>query len=106
MVGRISAWVVGVLITGLYIVTIVAAFGNLLMFPQMAAAGGFEVSAPGWWRLGLGVALPVIVYVVALVLARKRKATTRLLVLLAGLALVSAVQLEVNLLLPQSGFLV
>ena len=104
MAGRIAAWVLGILITGLYGYTVVAGVGNLILLPQMGGAMGLGISPLGWFWLVFGVALPVIVYALALVIARRRRAALRILVLAAGICLVSAVQLEVMVLVPQSSF--
>lgn len=104
MAGRIIAWTVGILLTGLYISSVVAGIGNLVLLPQMAATMGLSMTPAGWFWLGFGVLLPVVVFSLSLLLARGRRASLRVLVLAAGLGVVAAVQLEVMHLVPQSGF--
>lgn len=104
MVGRIVAWGIGLLLTGLYASTVVSSAGNLVLLPQMAESMGLGITPTGWFWLGFGVLMPVAVYALALVIGRRRSAALRLLVLAAGLGVVAAVQLEVMHLVPQSGF--
>ena len=104
--GRITAWSVGIIITGLYAYTVVAAIGNFVMLPEMGAAAGYGITPVGWWWLAFGVALPVVAYALALLIGRGRSASLRLLVLTAGICTVAALQLEVMHLVPQSSFFV
>lgn len=101
---RISAWVVGVLLAILYAYLVVSAVGNLVGLQQMAGVIGLQLTGVGWFWLLSGIALPVLVLLLALLAGRRRGAGARLLVLAAGLALVAAVQLEVMHLVPQSSF--
>lgn len=104
MAGRIVAWSVGALIALLYVYLVVAAIGNLIGLGNMAALLGLELTPAGWLWLSFGIALPVVVFAVALIIGRRRRAGSRLIVLAAGLALVAAVQLEVLILVPQTSF--
>ena len=104
MTGKIVAWTAGVLITALYVYTVVAAVGNVILLPQMAATLGVGLTPIGWGWLVFGVALPVVVYGLALLVARRRTAGPRILVLAAGLCLVAAVQLEVLHMVPQTSY--
>lgn len=104
MAGRIVAWVVGVLLTGLYASAVVAGAGNAVLLPRMAENMGLGISGAGWFWLGFGIALPVAVFALALLLGRGRSAAMRVLLLATGIALVAAVQLEVMHLVPQSSF--
>lgn len=99
--GVIAAWAWGAVLTLLYLLVVVNAVGNLIGMPQIAASLGTVLSATGWFWLIFGIALPVIAYAAALLIARGRRAGLRLLVLLAGIAVVSAFQLEVTHLVPQ-----
>lgn len=99
-----SAWIAGILIALLYVYTVVAAVGSLTGLPRMGEAMGVVITGTGWFWLWFGVALPVVVFALALVIGRRRPAWQRLLVLAAGLCLVGAVQLEVMHLVPQSSF--
>jgi hypothetical protein len=65
---------------------------------------GLGITPSGWFWLGFGVLMPVVVYVLSLVIGRGRSAALRLLVIAAGLGVVAVVQLEVMHLVPQSGF--
>lgn len=104
MAKRITAWIAGILITGLYVSVVVAAIGNLLLLPQMGTSLGLGIAPAGWFWLCFGLLLPVVVYALALAIARRRSAGLRILVLAAGLCLVAAVQLEVLHLVPQSSY--
>lgn len=104
MGSKIIAWVLGALITLLYAATVAAAVGNLVLLPRMGAEIGYAISAFGWFWLWFGILVPVVVFGLALVIARGRRAAMRLLVLVAGLAIVGMIQLEVMHLVPQSLF--
>ena len=104
MTRMIVSWTAGVLVTLLYVYMVVAAVGNLTMLPQMAASLEVEMTPVGWAWLGFGVALPVVVFVLALLIGRKRSAGARILVLAAGICLAAAVQLEVMHLVPQTSY--
>lgn len=54
--------------------------------------------------LGLGIALPALIAVIALLLAWRRTFAARVLFLAAGLALVAAVQLDLLHLVPQTAY--
>lgn len=101
---RIVTWTAWAIISALYIYMVVAAVGNLTLLPQMVSAMGLEVTFAGWFWLIFGVALPPLAYALALIVARRRSVTVRLLVLATGLCVAAAVQLEVALLVPQSSF--
>lgn len=101
---RIVAWTLGALLTALYVYTVIAAVGNIVLLPRMASSMGLGITGTGWFWLVFGVLLPVAVYVLALLIGRGRSAAARLLVIAAGLCLVAAVQLEVLHLVPQSSF--
>jgi hypothetical protein len=100
----ISVWVLFVLLAALYVYMVVAAVGNLLLLPDMAAQIGLSVNGVGWFWLWLGVLLPVTAFVLAALVGRRRKSTSRLLILALGLAMAAAVQLEILHLVPQSSF--
>ncbi|RGE23679.1 hypothetical protein [Leucobacter sp. wl10] len=104
MIGRIVVWTVGALLTGLYVYTVAASVGNIVMLPRMATSMGLGITPWGWFWLAFGALLPAVVYALALLVARGRKAALRLLVLAAGLGLVAAAQLEVMHLVPQTSF--
>ncbi len=104
MASKITGWVLFAILTGLYAYMVVAAVGNLTMLPEMAAQMGLGVNATGWFWLWLGVALPVLAYLVALLIARKRRGASKLLVLATGLAVAAALQLEIGLMVPTLWF--
>lgn len=104
MAGRITSWVLGVLVTLLYVYLVVAGVGNLVGISEMAAVLGLSLTGAGWAWLSFGIALPLIAYGVALLIGRRRSPALRVLVLAAGLCVVAAIQLEVLHLVPQSSF--
>lgn len=63
---------------------------NLVLVPQFAAQLGLGTEQVPWWLLGLDVSLPVIVFVGALFLARRRGTGVTAIVLVTGLSLVAA----------------
>ncbi|NLA66361.1 MAG: hypothetical protein GX862_10705 [Leucobacter sp.] len=106
MASKIAGWATFVLIAVLYGYMVVAAVGNLVMLPEMAATLGLQVNAVGWFWLWLGVVLPLIGFAVALLISRRRKGGSKLLILATGLAVVAALQLEIGLLVPPVSFFV
>lgn len=104
LASRIIAWVVGLAVTALYTVTVVGAVGNLIMMPQIGTSMGYGITPVGWFWLIFGVALPVVVFAVALLLGRKRAAVQRILLLATGIGLIAAVQLEISVLVPNYWF--
>lgn len=104
MAGRIMTWLAYALLATLYVYMVVAAVGNLVLLPEMAAELGLAVNATGWFWLWLGVALPITAAAVGLLVGRRRGRGSRLLVLATALAVTAAVQLEIMHLVPQSSF--
>ncbi|MFC5338685.1 hypothetical protein [Leucobacter denitrificans] len=90
--GRIIAWVVGVLLVGLYGYATVAAIGNLM---GMSTYLGAVLGPFPWVLLGVAIAIPAIALGVALLLARGRGAGVRLLMIAAGLCVTAAIHLEI-----------
>lgn len=101
MVAVIAGWAWGVVVTLLYVLVVINAVGNLLGMQQMAAALGTVLSPLGWFWLVCGAILPIVVFAVALILSRGRTPALRILVLFAGIAVLSAFQLEITHLVPQ-----
>lgn len=101
---RIVGWVVFAALTLLYALMVVNAVGNLTGMQQMAAALDAGLSASGWLWLLLGIALPLAAYAIGLLVARRGTTAQRLLALLAGIAVVSAFQLEIMHLVPQFSY--
>jgi len=98
MAARIVSWVAGAILVAMYAFSLVVPVGNLLYLPGF----GFEISGLGWVLLVVSVLLPVLVMFIALWIGRRRGAGLRLLILLAGLALVGMIQLEQTLLVPMT----
>ena len=78
--------------------------GNALVFPQFAASIGLAVNANGWFWITVQIALPVIVAALALLIARKRGALVRGVMLLAGVALVSVALIDIMHLVPNTSY--
>ena len=97
-------WALGGLVTLIYGYAVVAAVGNLVGIPGIAAALGLGVSVTGWAWLSLGVALPVLLYGIALLLSRRRPGWARILLLVTGLCVVAVLQLDIMHVTPQSSF--
>ncbi len=106
MAGRIMTWLAYALLAALYVYMVVAAIGNLVLLPEMAAELGLAVNATGWFWLWLGVALPIVAAAVGLLLGLRRGRGSRLLALATALAVTAALQLEILHLVPQSSFFV
>lgn len=104
MAARIFTWALGIVLTVLYAYGVVTGVGNLLGISEMAALLDLTVTAAGWFWLVFGIALPLVGFAVALLVARGRAGGQRVLILATGLAVVAAVQLEVLHLVPQSSF--
>lgn len=104
MQSKVLGWLSFAVITGMYVYMVIAAIGNLTQFPVMAEQMGLGVNATGWFWLCFGVVLPIVGYGAALWIGRRRTGGVRLLVLVAALAAVAAVQLEATLLVPPVSF--
>lgn len=106
MARKITGWAAFAVLTALYVYMVVAAVGNLTQLPQMAAQLGLAVNAIGWFWMWLGVALPVVGYVVALLAGRRHQGGSRLLILVTALAVVAALQLEISIVVPPTSFFI
>lgn len=104
MTQRIAAWVIGLLLSLLYLYAIVAGIGNFVGVTGLGAALGTGLSGTGTLWLIVGVAMPALVFIVALLLGRRRAAATRLLLLAAGIALVAAWQIDMMHVIPESSY--
>lgn len=71
------------------------AISNLVALPGFYEYAGFGVENVPWWLLAIGVAIPVIVFVLALVVGRGMPLLMKAIVLLVGLTVVSALGLGV-----------
>lgn len=79
---------------------VVEAVGNLIALPQLYAFLGIAAGEVPWWLLIADLALPVVAYVVALVVARGRGPGRTALVLLVALAVVAAWSLTLTAVEP------
>jgi hypothetical protein len=73
--------------------------GNLVGLRTYAATLGTDLNGTGWTVLLLGLALPVLCFVTALVLGRRRGLLARTGLLVAALCLSAALSLDVQLIL-------
>ncbi|QHF25026.1 hypothetical protein GTU73_14115 [Rathayibacter sp. VKM Ac-2804] len=73
--------------------------GNLVGLRTYAATLGTDLNGTGWIVLLLGLLLPVVCFVLALVLGRRRGLLARTGLLFAGLCLSAALSLDVQLIL-------
>ncbi|ROQ02158.1 hypothetical protein EDF54_3793 [Rathayibacter sp. PhB93] len=73
--------------------------GNLVGLRTYAATLGTDLNGTGWTVLLLGLALPVVCFVLALVLGRRRGLLARTGLLFAALCLSAALSLDVQLIL-------
>jgi hypothetical protein len=71
------------------------AFGNLLQLPQLYKANNLDTAAVPWALLIAGVAAPIVIYVVALLVARRQGLLGRCVILFVGLAVVAALSLAI-----------
>ncbi|BDI21765.1 hypothetical protein [Herbiconiux sp. L3-i23] len=83
----------------LYAWDLVEAVGNLVVLLQYAALVGGSLNSFAWLVLGTAIALPVVVYAGALVLARGRGPLRTAVVLAAGLGVVACLSLIIERLL-------
>ncbi|MEJ6489463.1 hypothetical protein PQI23_07000 [Leucobacter sp. USCH14] len=104
MVKLISAWIVGLLLALLYLYAVVAGIGNFVGLVGLSEALGTGLSGTGRLWLIIGIAMPVIVLVVALLVGRGRGAGSRILLLAAGVALVAAWQIDLMHVIPESSY--
>lgn len=78
-----------------YAYTAWSGLGNLLGLNTAAAALDTSLSGFGWGLLLAGVIVPIMVFGLAFWLGRRREAGPQALILLAGLCLVSALNLDI-----------
>jgi hypothetical protein len=74
------------------------ALGNLLAFPDEVFTGTKLVAKP-WALLGVNFAIPVLVYVAALLLGRKRNAFLKAVLFVVGLCIVAVLSLDITALI-------
>ncbi|MBL3698496.1 hypothetical protein [Leucobacter luti] len=104
MVTRVLAWVVGILLGGLYVYATVTGVGNLTGMLGLSGALGTGLSVSGWIWLVFGVAMPLILLAAALLLGRGRRAGIRILLLAAGIAVIAVLQLDLMHVIPESSY--
>jgi hypothetical protein len=94
------ALVVAVVAFGLlHLIPLFQGVSNLVALPAYYAQLGIAAYTP-WWLLVLGVAIPPVAYVAALLLGRRRLVTHRVALLLVSLATSNALVLSFGALAP------
>lgn len=78
-----------------YVYDLWEAISNLVQLPLVYEAYGFDTAALPWWLLLVGVAIPPVIFALALAAGRRRSVGVRSLLLLLGLAVVAAASLGV-----------
>lgn len=97
---RLVIWITAVVVVGLLLAWDVwEAIGNLVGLRANAAYLGTELNPTGWVVLLLGLVLPVLCFVAALVLGRGRSLPVRIALLVAALCLSAALSLDLQLVL-------
>ena len=97
-------WTIGALVAVLYGYAVVAAVGNLIGIPGIASALGLGVTAAGWAWLSLGVVLPILIFLTALLMGLKRPGWAKIVLLATGLCVVAVFQIDILHIVPQSSF--
>jgi hypothetical protein len=92
--GRVAPIVVGIVFAALYGYALLQAISNLAELPNVYALFGIAGAVP-WPLLVLGVAVPPLLFVAALLLGRHRPLATRALLFAAGLGATNAVALSI-----------
>ncbi|WP_336658628.1 hypothetical protein [Leucobacter sp. USHLN153] len=104
MAKRILAWAAGLILVLLYLYAVVAGIGNFVGVVGLSEALSTGLSASGRVWLIVGVAMPAVVLVAALLFGRRRSAGVRILLLAAGVALVAAWQIDLMHVIPESSY--
>ena len=78
-----------------YAFALFVAISNMVALPDAYAQFGLDPATIPWWLLITGALIPVAGFVAALLVGRRRNVLERALVLLVGLALVSALGLSI-----------
>lgn len=93
---RVPRWA-GILVIALFGVfyawDLWEAISTMLELPVFYEAYGYDVGALPWWVLIVMVALPIVVFALAVVLGRGRGLLARVMLLLVGLSVVAALTL-------------
>lgn len=106
---RTPAWLsatIAILFGLFYAYSAWSGLGNLIGLNSAAQGLDTSLSGFGWGVLLVGVLAPVVVFGLAFWLGRRREAGPQALILLAGLALVSALALDVYVLGSSFGSLI
>ncbi len=69
------------------------AVSTFFELPTFYRAFGYDVDQLPWWILVIMLVLPVVVYIIALLVGRRRPILERALILLVGLSLVAGMSL-------------
>lgn len=69
------------------------AVSNLIELPPVYELFGLDASYIPWWLLWIGVLIPPVVFVLALVIGRRQNVLGRALILLVGLTIVAGLSL-------------
>lgn len=71
------------------------AVDNLLSLPRFYEASGLDPAGLPWWLLWIGVGVPVVVFVAAFIIGRRRTVGEKALIFFVGLAVSSGLGLGV-----------
>ena len=97
-------WISLLVLVALFAYAVSAAVGNWIGIARFADTLAEGLSTRGMLWLAVGVAIPVIAFMFALLVGRKRSRPTKLLILLLGLALTGAMQLNVTHFVPTTTY--
>jgi hypothetical protein len=97
--GKVATVVVALVFAVLYGYALLQAISNLVELPSVLALHDIADSTP-WPLLIVGVAIPPVLYVVALLIGRRRPLSSRALLLAAGLGATNALGLSLATLVP------
>lgn len=93
MANRIVALITTALLFGLYAYSVFIGVTNVQGMMQQAGVYGLQITFLGWVFMFAHLVLPLVLLVLALLLARQRTSWARVLLLTAGLTLNAALQL-------------
>ncbi len=92
--GLLSILLVTVLFAALHGYTLLQAISNLVALPDVYRLLGIGDAIP-WWLLIIGVAAPVLLFLAAVLLGRRRSLAHRVLLLAVSLGATNAIALSV-----------
>lgn len=93
MANRVVAWGVIVLLTALYVYSVVIGVTNVQGMVQQATLYDLDITVLGWVFMIAHLVLPVVLLILAWWLSRRRTSWNRVLLITTGLALNAALQL-------------